>query len=181
MAGNSPNSGRSIRSTANPPGWRTGCMALRSTKRGKYYERTREASAARGFPAIDAIDASTALHEYVHHAQRMAPDLDGLFVAVHRRRTAGEPVAPVLERDPPDWTEVGRRDKYVHWYQGKEYGARPGRGDDPPVSGAAREVITMAYQMPLYPARKGEMLRELLRRDPEMVDLALGALFRYDP
>ncbi len=111
----------------------------------------------------------------------MAPDLDGLFAAVHRRRTRGEPVVPVLERDPPDWTEVGRRDKYVHWYQGKEYGARPGRGADPPVDGAPREVITMAYQMLLYPVFDKEKLRDLIRHDPEMVDLALGALFHYDP
>lgn len=113
--------------------------------------------------------------------QREAPDLDGLFVAVHRRRTAGEPVVSVDRQKPDGRTEVGRRDKYVHWYQGKEYGARPGRGADPPVDGSPREVITMAYQMLLHPVHGEEKLRELIRHDPEMVDLALGALFHYDP
>lgn len=80
----------------------------------------------------------------------------GLFVAVHRSRTAGEPVVTCADWDPSDLTEFGRRDKYVRWYQGKEYGARPGRGDDPPVSGAPREAITMAYQMLLYPVNGEE-------------------------
>ena len=155
--------------------------ALRSTKRGKYYERTREASEARGHPAIDASTESTVLHEYVHHVQRMAPDLDAPFAAVHRRRTAGEPVVSIIERDPNGRKELGRRDKYVDWYQGREYGSRPARRNDPPVSGAPREVVTMACQMLLHRTHKGEMLRELLERDSEMADLALGALFRYDP
>ena len=72
--------------------------------------------------------------------------------------------------------ETGRVDRYIRPYQGKEY------GDDP------REVITMAYQYVWQRDRrkpgdggwwKGK--RGLLTHDPEMLDLALGALFKYDP
>ena len=114
----------------------------------------------------------TRVHEYAHHLQSSMPGLNELFVALHRRRTEGEPLVAVT-RDP---TETGRVDRYIRPYQGKEY------GDDP------REVITMAYQYVWqrdlwdpgdggwWKGRKG-----LLTYDPEMLDLALGALFKYDP
>ena len=111
----------------------------------------------------------------------MAPGLDDLFVAVHRRRTAGEPVKTCADWDPSDRKEFGRRDKYVWRRQGREYDSRPGRGNDPPVDGAPREVITMAYQMLLHPIHGEDQLAKLAQSDPEMLDLALGALFRYDP
>ena len=96
----------------------------------------------------------------------------GVFKDLHRRRTEGEPLVAVTR----DATETGRRDRYIRPYQGREY------GDDP------REVITMAYQYVWQRDRwdpgdggwwKGE--RPLLDYDPEMLDLALGALFKYDP
>ena len=49
------------------------------------------------------------------------------------------------------------------------------------MDGAPREVITMAYQMLLHPIHGEEQLAKLAQSDPEMLDLALGALFRYDP
>lgn len=57
-----------------------------------------------------------------------------------------------------------------------------------PDSGDPLEVITMAYQYIWqthlrtpgdYGYWGGEY--KLLERDPEMLDLALGALFKYDP
>ena len=115
----------------------------------------------------------TRVHEYTHHLQRSIPGLNELFVALHRRRTEDESVVVVTPGRPD---ETGRRDRYILPYQGREY------GDDP------REVITMAYQYVWQRDRwdpgdggwwKGE--RSLLDYDPEMLDLALGALFKYDP
>ena len=66
--------------------------------------------------------------------------------------------------------ELGRRDKYVQRYSGREYaGERPA------------EVLTTAMQQLFYNVHGKEYLRVLFKRDPEMLDLALGALFRYDP
>ena len=72
--------------------------------------------------------------------------------------------------------ETGRKDRYILPYQGREY-----RGDP-------REVMTMAYQY-IWQRHirepddggwwKGK--KPLLDYDPEMLDLALGALFKYDP
>ena len=152
-------------------------VARSSDERGIYIP-ARPGQAARLF-VRDPADGpyvghwqGTRVHEYTHHLQSSMPGLNGLFVALHRRRTEGEPLVAVT-RDP---TETGRVDRYVRSYQGKEY------GDDP------REVITMAYQYvwqrDLWDPGdggwwKGE--KPLLDYDPEMLDLALGALFKYDP
>ena len=123
----------------------------------------------------------TRIHEYVHHLQASMPGLNKMFLDLHRRRTKGEPLVGVT-RGHPD--ELGRMDQYVDLYQGREYGARRGgRAEGDPL-----EVITMAYQYIWqthlrtpgdYGYWGGEY--KLLERDPEMLDLALGALFKYDP
>ena len=109
----------------------------------------------------------TQLHEYCHHLQRTSPGLDDLFVQLHRRRTKGDPLE-VLNAKLPD--ELGRPDEYVQTYSGREYaGGRPA------------EVFTTAMQQLFYNVHGKEYLPKLLTQDPEMLDLALGALFRYDP
>ncbi len=70
---------------------------------------------------------------------------------------------------------MGRIDRYVNKYQGREY-----------PSGAL-EVITMAFQYVYQVNRPGTFslrfpdLTELLAKDPEMLDLVVGVLFRHDP
>ena len=113
------------------------------------------------------LNPGTQLHEYCHHLQRTAPGLNQLFVQLHRRRTKGEPLEVLYTKAP---SELGRPDDYVQRYSGREY----------PASGPA-EVFTTAMQQVLYNVHGKEYLPKLLKRDPEMLDLALGALFRYDP
>lgn len=42
-------------------------------------------------------------------------------------------------------------------------------------------MITSAYETIFHPVYGEERLGELARDDPEMLDLALAALFRYNP
>ena len=46
-----------------------------------------------------------------------------------------------------------------------------------------REVLTMAIQMLFYQIGhdRDYLIAMMARRDPEMLDLILGVLFRYDP
>ncbi len=111
----------------------------------------------------------TRVHEYVHHLQTVMPDLNKPFVDLHRRRTKDEPLVPVTTGSNK---ETGRIDRYHRPYQGREY-----KGDP-------REVITMAFQ-DLWEKRsalsKKSHLGNVVKDDPEMLDLVLGALFKYDP
>ena len=120
------------------------------------------------FVAVSA-DAGAAVHEYTHHLQAVMPELDGLFQALHRRRTHGEPVIDLK----PYRSVRGRRDQYIDAYFGREYQNQ----DRPP----ALEVIARAHQFLFHPFYGKEMLGKLIREDPEMLDLALAALFRYNP
>ncbi len=113
-----------------------------------------------------ARDPGNPLHEYVHHLQRAMPRLDDLFFRLHLRRTVGEPRVTV---GGPG--EIGRRDQYINSYAGREYG--PGQ--------RPREVFTMGMQQLFFPVWGEELLRDLARKDPEMLDLLIGVLFRYDP
>ena len=45
----------------------------------------------------------------------------------------------------------------------------------------AMEMITSTIEILFHPFYGEEMLGELVRDDPEMLDLALAALFRYNP
>ena len=110
--------------------------------------------------------SSTALHEYVHHLQFSLPGLDDLFQALHRMRTAGDPLEPMF----PASSEFGRPDHYYRAYQGKEYSGR----------NPALEVLTMALQPLLgwdYTANR--MLIELMKKDPEMLEMAIGVLLHW--
>ena len=91
-----------------------------------------------------------------------------MFQALHRRRTHGEPVI-----DLPKYTGFrGRKDQYIDAYYGREY---------PSYAAPALEVITRSLENVFYPMYGQERLGKMVRDDPEMLDLALAALFRYNP
>ena len=128
---------------------------------GVYYPRDGGADAI----AIVSHDFSNAIHEFTHHLQHTMPALDDLFGQLHRARTAGDPVRPLKGYEG----DTGREDQYIDAYFGKEYDGKP------------LEVITRTMQLMLSPWGEGEWLPVLLRKDPGLVDLAIGALMRYDP
>ncbi len=116
-----------------------------------------------------------ALHEYVHHLQERLPDFDDVFQQLHRRRTAGDPVLPLKGYGSKS---LGRKDNYVDDYFGREYDYQDVKHRP------AIKVVTRAFQLLFHPLKKGKGqvdLDKYLRRDPEMVDLAIGMLFHYDP
>ena len=134
-----------------------------------------------GRAAIRTIASpSTALHEYVHHLQDTVPGLDRAFVALHRRRTT----APDGTRDPirplRGYGREGREDRYVDAYFGTEYRPpTPGGWPDGPG-----EVITRTFQVLFHsisPWGRLVDMETLLNDDPELLDFALGLLFRFDP
>ncbi len=114
-------------------------------------------------------ELGTALHEYLHHVQYVMPELDRMFQDLHRRRTRTEPLRVLRGYRR---SVVGRKDDYVDNYFGREYAGFPA---------PALEVITVAHQVLFHPRHGEELLRRLIRDDPEMLDLVLGVLFRYDP
>ena len=110
-----------------------------------------------------------AVHEYTHQLQDAMPGLDALFQDLHKARTRGE---PILQLRDYETGVVGREDQYIDPYCGREY----------PRWGPL-EVITCTYEVllgtPANMEKRG--LRSLLRDDPGMADLAIGALMRYNP
>ena len=137
---------------------------VRASARGRY------APPWRGGPAEISVakDIGNPLHEYFHHLQEAMPGLNQLFVELHRRRTAGEARVPVTAGSS---RELGRTDQYFRPYMGREYGP-----DEDPL-----EVLTMAMQGVFHPIWGRDYLPAIVRDDPEMVDLVLGVLFRYNP
>ena len=137
--------------------------AIGASDRGGYL------SARDGRPAQISVatDVGNPLHEYFHHLQRAMPKLDGLFAALHHRRTKGDPRVQIGRGK----NEIGRTDDYILEYAGREYDP----GEQP------REVLTMGMQQLFHPLFGREYLRNLVRDDPEMLDLLLGVLFGYDP
>ena len=125
------------------------------------------------------VNAGVRVHEYTHHLQRQVDGLDNIFHQEHYRRTRGEKLEEIYK----GLGEYGRRDKYPRAYQGKEY-----FGEQP------REVLTMAMEALARPTpkdlgafdrmklkRHNYTLGEMRDKDPEMMDLLLGVLFRYSP
>lgn len=111
--------------------------------------------------------------------QATVPGLQARWLEYHRRRTTG----PDGVRDkilPLDGyvKAHGREDKYRDAYYGREYAFAGGEG---------LEVMTRAYQDLVGGAyvTKGASFElgteALLRDDPEMVDMALGCLFGFEP
>ncbi len=134
----------------------------------------RKARREHGTPMLHTNPApGSALHEYTHHLQAAMPGLDEHFQTLHRRRTKGERLA----RLPNHKAEVeGRKDQYVDAYFGREYKYTNYWRHLAP-NGDAVEVMTRAVEMTFH----RELLPDPVRKDPEMLDLTLGLLFRYDP
>ena len=132
-------------------------------------------------------DPGNALHEYTHHMQAAMPGLDYYYQALHRRRTVDR--GEERQRLVP-YGRQGRPDQYVDSYFGVEYEwvedmEKELRARVAP-NGPALEVITRAMQTLFHPlrdptGRELELMPKLIERDPEMLHLTLGLLFRYDP
>lgn len=142
---------------------------------GGYYDAARRRVTLLGAGA--GIDV--ALHEYVHHLQATLPGFQRVWRAEHLRRTT----RPDGTRDPLGshvWGR-GRDDDYAEGlaYMGRDY--RGATGIAAPDDGDALEVATMAHQATLALGHGRERLGELAQRDPGMLDLLLGMLFRFDP
>ncbi|UZR27435.1 phage head morphogenesis protein [Methylococcus mesophilus] len=156
-----------------PDGWVSAAnsvpLRVQMAKSRGYYSWKQWNSAERRFEAFIRTDASsTAEHEYTHHLQRTMPELDAIFQAEHRRRTANDPSEILFA-----WakSERGRPDQYVHRYQGREY-----EGHN------ALEVMTMAFQGLLGTDKfADELLAKMLIFDREMLKVALGLLFHFRP
>ena len=97
---------------------------------------------------------------------------------MHVRRTT----RPDGDRDPilplRNYPGVkGREDRYIDAYFGTEYSERP--WPEGPM-----EVITRTYQAVFTGIGSGhtkKTVQTLMKDDPELLNFALGALFRYDP
>ena len=145
-------------------GNRVPLVGKRATRRAGYWHPFH------GRPGqISARDQSSALHEYIHHLQQAIPELNARFTELHRRRTKGHDLVAIYPDRPALRGERGRPDDYVDPYTGKEY------------SGDPREVMTMAFQQLLHRVHDREFLDKLFDKDPELLDLAIGALFKFDP
>ena len=126
-----------------------------------------------------------ALHEYVHHLQATLPGFQRVFRAEHLRRTTAagkrEPLKP-----HGHWGR-GRKDGYLDElvYMGRDYGKKTQSSFSPQAQdmpdGDAQEVPTVAIQVVLESWHGKELLADLAQRDPGMLDLVLGVLFRFDP
>lgn len=112
---------------------------------------------------------ATAVHEYVHHLQATLPGFQRIFEREHIRRTTnpdGTRHQPVASKYAGYTT---RPDGYVDDY----FGAVSGK--------EAAEVPTRGFEILFADLYGREMLDEMAKRDPGMLDLLLGVLFRYDP
>ncbi len=44
-----------------------------------------------------------------------------------------------------------------------------------------REILTMVAHMPFYQIGSCDYLKDMMRDDPEMLNLIIGIVFRFDP
>lgn len=172
-------------STLYPDDWtdksdQLGRLVIGQNKRGWHYYnsapytrdlgRGRRVAPGEGMITLDNGRKNTAIHEFAHRIQTAVPDLDNFFQEEHRTRTAGDPLERLKSLYPGSgykYDEVTRKDKYIHYYQGKDY------------SGSAKEVVTMSYQFIL--GNNGADFARFMRDDPDLFDLSLGLLARYKP
>ena len=125
----------------------------------------------------------TAVHEYVHHLQNTLPGFQSVFRHEHRRRTTSSSRSRhPLEASRYRGGKAYRRDDYVDEYFGRDYGPAP-LGYDTALTpdGDALEVPTRAFQTVLHTIDGTDMLNEMARLDPRMLDIVLGLLLRFDP
>ena len=106
-------------------------------------------------------------------------DSDELAHTRHERDLLGFAALELLRNVEPRRSGYGPRertlkDKYVDAYFGKEYSP-----------GGALEVMSMSFQGLLtgYTGYNpnNSLIRDMLRKDPEIINLALGLLFTYAP
>ncbi|MCY4395882.1 MAG: phage minor head protein [Rhodospirillaceae bacterium] len=144
---------------------------VRGGKRGAHWSAHAWGDGAGRIRLSDAKKSpSVALHEYTHHIQDAAPDLDAVFIALHRRRTKDANSEVLYEHLPK---EKGRPDDYIERYTGREYFRKGGLHP--------AEVITTSVEQVLHTPRGRDFLARLALDDPEMLDLVLGLLLHYDP
>lgn len=136
------------------------------TKVRGYFQVRKWIKAAKEFRrTIVTREGSTAEHEFMHHLQYVDPDLNALFVAEHRRRTANDLLEVLYPHLPK---EKGKPDGYVERYQGREYDGDP------------KEVLTMAFQPVLGDDDNAhDWFAKMLVKDQDMLRLVLGTLFHY--
>lgn len=122
-----------------------------------------------GYLMVPTGNVNVAVHEFAHRLQAALPALDNIFVDLHRRRTAGDPLERLrdITGHPYAADEVCRKDKYVKPYQGKEYDGQP------------MEVMTMAFESLL--GDRIDDFRSLYTFDREMFELLVGLLFHWRP
>lgn len=111
-------------------------------------------------------------HELTHHLQRIMPGLDKLFQEFHLRRTQGDKLQSLLELTGDSRYlpyEMTRPDNYLSPYFGKDY------------NGVALEMLPKALGVVLGIDDTGDTVSLALRKDPAILDLALGVLFGYKP
>lgn len=127
-----------------------------------------------GYVVVRSGALENAVHEYAHRLQSALPELDALFQAVHRQRTAGEPLESLRAITGGGYKadEVTRKDKYVNPYQGKEYGSR-----------GALEVLTMSFEAVLGGGTTGasRAFKAFYTNDRALFEFVVGLLFRWKP
>ena len=138
------------------------------------------------------------MHEYIHHIQFTHPALQDPFTALHVRRTTYQDGSrhPMIFRTDGDFEYWTQEDDWIDDYQGRIYWtatqqpnlpddmiAQPGSQDpilalmtDQPI-----ELPTVGYSTLLGPGGEHQTLRELVRDDPDLLNLLIGVLLRYDP
>lgn len=122
-----------------------------SGNRGSYTHGAERAYLILGFSSGE----ETAIHELAHRYAHVLPDIASIEAAFYLRRTQGEVSGALGAGIPPE--EVGRKDKFVHPYIGRDYGS------------GAYEVVSMGYEI-LFAHR----YKELARKDDEYDALLWG-------
>ena len=118
------------------------------------------------------------MHEFCHHLQVRMKPMQSLFKKLHKRLTVGEKRGRIYRDHSPG--EVGRLDKYINPYMGREYAE---------YYGEPYELMAMAYQYMFFDERRmiggkwndRSQIGNLARDNPDVFRLALGLLFRYGP
>ena len=133
---------------------------------------------SRGSILSDPNRVNTLTHEFAHRLQQVMPGLDDIFQALHKKRTAGDPLedlATIFGGAMPG--EFTRKDNYVDAYQGKEYAWNKGR--------EALEVMSVAFEAVLGYHKnnlsRADLIKSMYYGDREMFELTVGLLFGWKP
>jgi hypothetical protein len=124
---------------------------------------------------LRSYDLRSTVHEFTHRLQAALPALDDIFQQLHRRRTQGDErksLRNLTGNKGYGWSEVAKEDNYINPYFGREYDV-----DEGPTG--ALEVMTMTLERIL--AGSQEEFDNLRKNDPELFNLGIGVLFRYEP